>query len=1018
MAAILESLLGSCASKLQNIITDEVILILGVEEELREILRRVELIKCCIYDAEKRRTKELAVNNWLGQLRDVIYDVDEILDVATCKASKLLPDDRSSSSSKSAACKGLSVSSCFCNIWSRRDVAVRIRSLNKKIENIANDKIFLTFNTSIQSSRNGPTSKLIRSSNLVEPNLVGKEIKYATRKLVDLVLAHKESKSYKLAIVGTGGVGKTTLAQKIYNDQKVKGSFKLHAWICVSQDYNEITLLKEVLWNIGVHHEQGETITELQRKLAETIEGKSFFLVLDDVWHSNVWTDLLRPALHETTAGVILVTTRDDQITRKIGVQHTHQVDLMSVEVGWELLWKSMNIEEEKEVQNLRNTGIEIVRKCGHLPLAIKVTASALASRDLTENEWKNYLGKYAGSQSMLSDEIEGALYLSYDELPHRLKQCFLYCALYAEDSMMLRGDITRLWIAEGFIEEQQGQLLEDIAEEYYHELIHRNLLQPDILYFNMSRCKMHDLLRQLALNISREECFIGDVETLRSGNMSKLRRITAVIKKDMLVLPRVDQMEVKVRTFLTVKGPWRSGDTLFKRFLLLRVLVLNYSLVQSIPDYIGKLIHLRLLNLDHTGISCLPESIGSLKNLQALSLRWCNDLHNLPLAVTLLCSLRCLDLFSTKINQVPKGIGKLKFLTCFRCYPVGDGSDNAVVQDGWMLEELSSLSQMRYLSLVNLDRAAHCSTDALLTDKKHLKQLLLKWTGRGEGSYSEEDVSNDEKVIEQLIPPPNLEDLYIIKFFGQRYPTWFDITYLSSLIELKLEDVRSWVHLPPIWQLPNLKYLRIDGAHAVTKVGSEFFGCKRGDPVCNELVAFPKLEWLIFRDMPNWEVWSSFEEEVAAGAWGEDGAAEIGKEDAQSARLPVLPSLVLLALEGCPKLRALPRQLGKETTSLKELRLVGTNSLKAVEDLLLLSELLVIKKCEGLQRISNLPQVTELRVRGCPNLSHVEGLVSLQQLGLGEDMQEISSGWVPGLQNQHQRLHGEDLDIYTLSTS
>ncbi|XBI61905.1 hypothetical protein VPH35_042643 [Triticum aestivum] len=986
MAAILESLLGSCASKLQNIITDEAILILGVEEELREVLRRVELIKCCIYDAEKRRTKELAVNNWLGQLRDVIYDVDEILDVARCKGNKLLSDEpSSSSSSKSAACKGLSVSSCLCNIWSRRDVAVRIRSLNKKIENISKDKIFLTFNTSIQPTRNGPTSKLIRSSNLVEPNLVGKEIIHSSRKLVDLVLAHKEDKSYKLGIVGTGGVGKTTLAQKIYNDQKLKGSFKMHAWICVSRDYNEVTLLKEVLRNIGVHHEQGETITELQRKLAETIEGKSFFLVLDDVWHFNVWTDLLRPVLQETTIGVILVTTRDDQITKRIGVHHAHRVDLvkhnmhlMSVEMGWELLWKSMNIDEEKEVQNLRNTGIEIVRKCGRLPLAIKVTASALSSRELTENEWKRYL-----------------------------------------DSVIERDEVTWLWIAEGFIEEQQGQLIEDTAEEYYYELIHRNLLQPEMISFDQAKCRMHDLLRQLACNISREECFIGDVETLRGGNMSKLRRVTVVAtKKDMLVLPSKDKVDVKVRTFLTVKGPWRIEDTLFKRFLLLlRVLVLNYSLVQSIPGYIGKLIHLRLLNLDYTGISCLPESIGSLKNLQVLSLRWCYYLHSLPLAMTLLCSLRCLDLFGIEINQVPKGMGKLKLLTYLRDYPVGDGSDNAVIQDGWKLEELSSFnhSQMRYLSLVKLERAAYCSTNTMLRDKNHLKTLILEWTERGEGSYSEEDVSNTEKVIEQLIPPHNLEFLCIFQFFGQRYPTWFGTTYLSSLIHLILRNVRSCVELPPTWQLPNLKFLKIEGAHAVTKVGPEFAGCKKGDPVCDEWVAFPKLEWLIFEDMPNWEEWSFFEEEVGvAGVRGEDGAAEIRKEDAQPARVRLLPRLLELQLHGCPKLRDLPQQLGKGTACLKELSLRGLNNLKAVENRPVLSEVLVIGFCEGLKRICNLPQVTELHVGGCPNLSHVVGLDSLQQLRLGGNMQEISSRWVPGLQEQHQRLHGEDLDVYT----
>ncbi|VAH72408.1 unnamed protein product [Triticum turgidum subsp. durum] len=170
---------------------------------------------------------------------------------------------------------------------------------------------------------------------------------------------------------------------------------------------------------------------------------------------------------------------------------------------------------------------------------------------------------------------------------------------------------------------------------------------------------------------------------------------------------------------------------------------------------------------------------------------------------------------------------------------------------------------------------------------------------------------------------------------------------------------------------------------------------------------------------MPNWEEWSFFEEveEFVVDEGTKDGASETRPEDAKSARLSLLPRLVMLRLEYCPKLRTLPRQLGEDTTNLKMLKLIGTNNLKAVEDFPHLADLLLIEKCEGMERISNLPQVTKLHVHGCPNLSHVEGLGSLQQLWLGEDMQEVSSHWVPGLQEQHQRLHGEDLDVYTLFT-
>ncbi|XP_051180355.1 putative disease resistance protein RGA4 [Lolium perenne] len=1014
MAAVLDPLVGSCIRKLQEIIVENAVLILGVKEELEELQGTIKQIQCFLYDAEQRMIHESAVQNWISELRDAMYDADDIVDSARFEGSKLLRD-HTSSSRKSNPCWDISFLSCFPGIQRRHEIAVKIRDLNKRIEKLSkHGNSFL--HPGIAPSGQGSTSKQRLSSKIVQPNLVGKEIVHSSRKLVDLVLAQKGYKNYKLAIVGTGGVGKTTLAQKIYNDQKIKGNFNKHAWVCVSQECNEVNLLKEILRNIGVHQEQGESIAELQNKIAETIDGKSFFLVLDDVWKSNVWTDLLKIPLCSANTAVILVTTRDVRIAMNIHTEHTHKVDLMSEEVGWELLWKSMDIVAEKEVHNLTSTGIEIVRKCGYLPLAIKVIASVLASKNQTENEWQNILRLIgAWSESKLPDDIEGALYLSYNELPHHVRQCFLYCALYPEDAVIFRDDLIRLWVAEGFVEEQRGQLLEDTAEEYYYELIHRNLLEPDETSFDHAKCKVHDVLRHLACHLSREECFVGDPESLMVSSMSKMRRLTAIPKKDLLVLPSMDNGEFKVRTFQTDRQPWRVDNTVFMKFPYLRVLDLSDSLVQHIPDCVGSLIHLRLLDLDGTEISCLPESIGCLINLQILNLQRCKALHCLPLAITRLCNLRRLGLDDTPVNQVPEGIGRLKFINDLEGFPVGAGGDNGKTQDGWKLEELAHLSQLRQLDMIKLERATPYSTDSLLTEKKHLKVLNLFCTERTNEPYSEEDVSNIEKIFQQLIPPQNLEDLCISRFFGRRYPTWLGTTQVSSVMYLQLIDCNSCVHLPPIGQLPNLRYLKIGGAVAVTKIGPEFMGCRGANPRSTDaVVAFPKLESLIISDMPNWEEWSFVEEgDVDAAEEGEDGSAEIQKGEAPSPGMQLLPRLKRLELRGCPKLGSLPRQLAQEATSLKVLDIKGASSLKVVEDLPFLSESLLIQGCDRLERVSNLSQVGRLRINDCPSLRCVEGLGNLQQLWLDEDMKELSSLWIPQLQQQHKQLHGEDLDVY-----
>lgn len=359
-----------------------------------------------------------------------------------------------------------------------------------------------------------------------------------------------------------------------------------------------------------------------------------------------------------------------------------------------------------------------------------------------------------------------------------------------------------------------------------------------------------------------------------------------------------------------------------------------------------------------------------------------------------------------------------MEFLNDLEGFPTCGGIQNSTrMQDGWNLNDVYPFLQLRQLDMIKLERAAPGSSDLVLINKKYLKTLRLRCTKGMDELYSEEDVSNVEKIFELLIPPQNLEDLGIKGFFGQRYPTWLGTTHLSSLKYLNLIDCKSFAQLPSIGQLPNLEYLRVDGATAVTKIGPEILGLRVDDSGTTEFISFPKLEALFIEDLPNWEEWTfdaEEDDETIAGKEGREvGVAVKQKYEARTPKMRLLPCLKILGIVRCPKLKALPRQLGQEVVSLKELVLIFAGSIKFVEDNTFLSDVLSISFCEGLERISNLPQVRQMRVHGCPNLRCVEKLDNLLQLWLSDDMQETSTRWVPGHQQQH---HGKDLDIYKWS--
>ncbi|CAL9190256.1 unnamed protein product [Musa hybrid cultivar] len=218
----------------------------------------------------------------------------------------------------------------------------------------------------------------------------------------------------------------------------------------------------------------------------------------------------------------------------------------------------------------------------------------------------------------------------------------------------------------------------------------------------------------------------------------------------------------------------FKSPTTVLNEFLVrlrcLRCSSLRGTATGSIPNSIGNLIHLRYLDLCSTSVSRLPETIGQLTNLQVLDLRFCKHLCTLPRGITRLCNLRCLDLFIAPLEHLPAGIIKLKQLNFLSGFVIGErgnvGNRTLSVCD---LEELKYLDRLRHLRLDRLERCFSNGT-SLLLNKSLLQRLRLSCTS--ELQYSEEETNQIQHVFDNLKPPPGLDDLIIVGFFGRKIPS------------------------------------------------------------------------------------------------------------------------------------------------------------------------------------------------------------------------------------------------------
>uniref|UniRef100_A0A0E0NEF3 AAA+ ATPase domain-containing protein n=2 Tax=Oryza rufipogon TaxID=4529 RepID=A0A0E0NEF3_ORYRU len=994
MAMVLDSFVTRCTASLEDFAGQEACGALGIGDDVRCLLATLRRVQAVVSHEERRgRVLSAKVDAWVAQVKDAMYETDDVLDVSMVEGGKMLAEGDSPPTPK-ARCSLMF--SCFKPASAPKfhhEIGFTFREIDAKLREIEEEMPRLPAGSLHSESRRDWFSRGICSnfSDAIRPLAVGTQVQKSLDGLVPRMIREGKKKVDVLAIVGAVGIGKTMLAREIYNDERMTETFPIRVWVKMTKDLTDVDFLKKIIIGAGggVNVGEIESKKELLGIVSSTL-SKRFLIVLDDLDNPGIWDDLLKDPLGDGVArGRILITTRSEEVATGMKAM-VHRVDKMDAENGWALLCRQSLPEcSSEELASLKDVGIKIVERCDGHPLAIKMVAGVLRSRGKSKAEWEMVMRSDVWSMRPIIPELPQALYLSYVDLPSELKECFLHCSLYPEELPIQRFGLIRRWIAEGLVSDKDNKLLEDSAEEYYAELVSRNLLQ---LYAgNLDQCWItHDLLRSLArFLITDESILISGQQRLSTDplSLSKPRHLTLCNMENRFDDPISVKQQMSLRSLMLFNSPnVRSIDNLVESASCLRVLDLSKTALGALPKSIGNLLHLRYLNLDETQVRDIPSSIGFLINLETLSLQNCQRLQRLPWTVRALLQLRCLSLTGTSLSHVPKGVGDLKNLNYLAGLIISHDNGGP---EGCDLNDLQTLTELRHLHIENLDRAT--SGASALANKPFLKDLHLceqaplieeqqseqeqenqddqKETEEEEkevldvtnSQFSrEESIKASEKIWNELTPPQNIEKLVIKNYRGGKFPNWLTGPKLGisfpSLVYLDIDNCMSCTALPALGLLNQLQSLQISNADSVVTIGPEFLGAASSS---SATASFPKLEILKLRNMKKLEEWSLAVEENQI----------------------LLPCLKSLHIQFCPKLKALPE--GLKNVSLRELHVEGAYSLTEIKDLPRISDDLQLKDNRALQRISSLPVLQSLTIDNCPKLKHVSGLDTLQHLRL-----------------------------------